>query len=148
MTLEKHPVSLHAFSLVHFFERFSYYGILSILVLYLSSKLNFSDTKTYAVLGVYGALTYATPLIGGYVADRFIGFYAALFMGLSFILIGHMSIFTTQFSNFGELGLFLGLGCVVTGSGFYKSNMNALIGNLYDKEDRLKDSAYTIFYVY
>lgn len=148
MTLGKHPLSLHSFSLVHFFERFSYYGILSLLVLYLSSKLNFSDAKSYAVLGVYGTLTYATPLIGGYIADRFIGFYAALWMGLSFMLLGHLSIFGTQFSSFGELGLFLGLGCVVTGSGFYKSNMNALIGNLYEKEDILKDAAYTIFYVY
>jgi len=148
MTLGKHPLSLHAFSTVHFFERFSYYGILSLLVLYLSTKLNFSDARSYAVLGVYGTLTYATPLIGGYIADRFIGFYTALWMGLSFILLGHLSIFSTQFSSFGELGLFLGLGCVVTGSGFYKSNMNALIGNLYEKEDILKDAAYTIFYVY
>lgn len=148
MTLGKHPFSLHAFSTVHFFERFSYYGILSLLVLYLSTKLNFSDARSYAVLGVYGTLTYATPLIGGYIADRFIGFYAALWMGLSFILLGHLSIFSTQFSSLGELGLFLGLGCVVTGSGFYKSNMNALIGNLYEKDDILKDAAYTIFYVY
>ena len=148
MTLGQHPISLHAFSTVHFFERFSYYGILSLLVLYLSTKLNFSDARSYAILGVYGTLTYATPLIGGYIADRFIGFYAALWMGLSFILLGHFSIFCTQFSSLGELGLFLGLGCVVTGSGFYKSNMNALIGNLYEKEDVLKDAAYTIFYVY
>ena len=148
MTIGKHPLSLHSFSLVHFFERFSYYGILSLLVLYLSSKLNFTDARSYAILGVYGTLTYATPLIGGYIADRFIGFYAALWMGLSFILLGHFSIFSTQFSTLGELGLFLGLGCVVTGSGFYKSNMNALIGNLYEKDDILKDAAYTIFYVY
>mgnify|MGYP003951237765 CR=1 FL=1 len=148
MTIGKHPLSLHAFSTVHFFERFSYYGILSLLVLYLSTKLNFSDARSYAIFGVYGTLTYATPLIGGYIADRFIGFYAALWMGLSFILLGHLSIFGTQFSSFGELGLFLGLGCVVTGSGFYKSNMNALIGNLYTKDDILKDAAYTIFYVY
>jgi len=148
MTIGPHPVSLHAFSLVHFFERFSYYGILSLLVLYLSSKLNFSDARSYAVLGVYGTLTYATPIIGGYIADRFVGFYVALWVGLSFILLGHLSIFSTQYSSFGELGLFLGLGCVVTGSGFYKSNMNALIGNLYKKEDILKDAAYTIFYVY
>ncbi|HBN23238.1 MAG TPA: hypothetical protein DD412_08390 [Holosporales bacterium] len=148
MTIGKHPLSLHTFSLVHFFERFSYYGILSLLVLYLSTKLNFSDARSYAILGVYGTLTYATPVIGGYIADRFIGFYAALWFGLSFILLGHLSIFSTQFSSFGELGLFFGLGCVVTGSGFYKSNMNALIGNLYDKENILKDAAYTIFYVY
>ncbi len=148
MTLGKHPLSLHAFSTVHFFERFSYYGILSLLVLYLSSKLNFSDARSYAILGVYGTLTYATPLIGGYIADRFIGFYAALWLGLSFIFLGHLSILLTQYSSFGEMGLFLGLGCVVTGSGFYKSNMNALIGNLYKKEDVLKDAAYTIFYVY
>ena len=137
MIIGKHPLSLHSFSLVHFFERFSYYGILSLLVLYLSTKLNFTDARSYAILGVYGTLTYATPLIGGYIADRFIGFYAALWFGLSFILLGHLSIFSTQFSSLGELGLFLGLGCVVTGSGFYKSNMNALIGNLYKKEDIL-----------
>ena len=148
MIIGKHPLSLHTFSLVHFFERFSYYGILSLLVLYFSTKLNFSDARSYAILGVYGTLTYATPVIGGYIADRFIGFYAALWFGLSFILLGHLSIFSTQFSSFGELGLFFGLGCVVTGSGFYKSNMNALIGNLYDKENILKDAAYTIFYVY
>ena len=131
MTLGKHPLSLHAFSLVHFFERFSYYGVLSLLVLYLSSKLNFSDAKSYTILGVYGTLTYATPLLGGYIADRFIGFYTALWVGLSFILLGHISIFSTHVSSLGEMGLFLGLGCIVTGSGFYKSNMNALIGNLY-----------------
>ena len=148
MSVAKHPLSLHVFSLVHFFERFSYYGILSLLVLYLTSKLQFTDAQSYTLLGVYGTLTYATPLLGGYIADRFIGFYAALWFGLIFIVFGHLSIFVTYFSPFGEVGLFLGLGLVVTGSGFYKSNMNALIGNLYDKENILKDAAYTVFYVY
>ena len=141
MTVGQHPLSLHAFSLVHFFERFSYYGILSLLVLYLTAQLQFTDAQSYTLLGVYGTLTYATPLFGGYIADRFIGFYAALWFGLIFIVLGHLSIFATYFFPFGELVLFLGLGLVVTGSGFYKSNMNALIGNLYDKEDILKDAA-------
>lgn len=144
MTIGNHPLSLHVYSIVHFFERFSYYGILSLLVLYLSTKLNFSDARSYAVMGVYGTLTYATPLLGGYIADKFIGFYAALWVGLSFIMMGHLSIYGVQ----SELGLFLGLGLVATGSGFYKSNMNALIGNLYGKDSLLKDAAYTIFYVY
>ena len=144
MTLGKHPLSLHAFSLVHFFERFSYYGILSILLLFLTQKLGFSDARSYAILGVYGTLTYATPLLGGYIADKFIGFYASLWIGLSLILLGHLSIFSFQ----NDFGLFLGLGLVVTGSGFYKSNMNGLIGNLYKHNKILKDSGYTIFYVY
>ena len=85
MTIGKHPLSLHTFSLVHFFERFSYYGILSLLVLYFSTKLNFSDARSYAILGVYGTLTYAPPLIGGYIADRFIGVERQLEMPLTTI---------------------------------------------------------------
>ena len=144
LKIKRHPPSLHCFSIVHFFERFSYYGIKSLLLLYLATQLKFSDAKSYTVFGVYATLTYATSLLGGYVADKFIGFYAALWAELLFIMAGHASIFFTGT----EIGFFLGLGLVATGSGLYKSNMNALIGNLYDKESLLKDSAYTIFFVY
>lgn len=144
MATSRHPQALHWFSTVHFFERFSYYGIKSLLLLYLTTKLDFSDAKSYAVFGVFGTLTYATPLVGGYVADKMIGFYASLWAGLIFVLIGHVSIFVAQTN----IGLFLGLGLIAIGSGLYKSNMNVLIGNLYDKASPLKDAAYTIFYVY
>ncbi len=144
MSQHKHPLALHWFCTVHFCERFSYYGIQSLLLLYLIDHLNFSDAKSYAIFGVYGALTYLTPLLGGYIADKLAGFYATIWLGLMFIIVGHGTIFFASDNT----GFFLGLGLISTGSGFYKSNMNALIGNLYDKMSPLKDSAYTIFYTY
>ena len=144
MMTTKHPRNLHWFSIVQFFERFSYYGIKSLLILYLVQHLHYSDDKSYAIFGVFGAITYALPLLGGYLADKYLGFYRAICIGCAIILCGHLCIFS--FSS--DIGFYLGLGLVAMGTGFYKSNMTAFIGTLYAKEDPRKDSAYTIFYIY
>jgi POT family proton-dependent oligopeptide transporter len=112
----------------------------AILVLYLTSKFwGMSDTQAYLTYGSYVAFVYMTPLIGGYVADRFLGHVTSVKYGCIFILIGHLLLSL-------DSSFFLGLGFVVVGTGFFKSAMNVNIGNLYSNND-LKDSAYTLFYM-
>ena len=75
MSKRTHPFALHIFSMAQFFERFSYYGIRSLLILYMVTHLNYSDEKSYIIFGVYATLSYALPVIGGYLADKHIGYY-------------------------------------------------------------------------
>lgn len=141
LTHKKHPVGIWYLFAVEVWERFSYYGMRAILVLYLVNYLGFSDTSAYVLYGAYAAIVYMTPVLGAFLADSYLGTKRSLKLGAFIIAIGHILMFAIP--DF----IHLGLSAIAIGTGFFKANMQNLLGLLYDKEDPRKDVGYTIFYM-
>ena len=147
-----HPKGLAVLFATEMWERFNYYGMRAILVLFLTKALLFDKAFASNIYGSYTSLVYLTPLLGGYVADRYWGnqrsiIAGGLLMALGeFVLFFCASIYQTS-SELSTLLFFTGLGFMITGNGFFKPNISALVGQLYPKGDRRTDSAYTIFYM-
>ncbi len=145
-----HPKALFTLFFAEMWERFSFYGMRALLILYMTKELfdqmiqNEADTRAYGIYGAYNALLYAAPVIGGMVADRIMGFRKAVIMGGIFMAVG-------QFTLAGTIGnetfFFIGLGFLTVGNGFFKPNISSFLGTFYDKNDKRKDSAFTIFYM-
>ncbi len=126
-------------------ERFSYYGMRAFLVLFLvSSAGGFGWTKEEAsrLYGLYGWAVYMTPLLGGYLADRVLGTHRALIVGGTLISAGHFCLALP-----GKMTFFFGLGLIVLGTGFFKSNISTMVGQLYRERDPRRDAGFTIFYM-
>lgn len=136
-------------------ERFNYYGMRAVLILFMTKALLFSDSFASNLYGSYTGLVYLTPLIGGYVADRFWGNKRSIIIGGLLMAIGEFILFFCgslyesggQQSSLSTLLFFSGLGFMITGNGFFKPNISSLVGQLYPKGDRRIDAAYTIFYM-
>jgi len=147
-----HPKGLAVLFATEMWERFNYYGMRAILVLFLTKALLFDKAFASNLYGSYTSLVYLTPLLGGYIADRYWGnqrsiIAGGLLMALGeFVLFFCASIYQTS-SELSTLLFFTGLGLMITGNGFFKPNISALVGQLYPKGDRRTDSAYTIFYM-
>jgi POT family proton-dependent oligopeptide transporter len=141
----KQPKGLYLLFNVEMWERFSYYGMRAFLFLFLISTVGgFGWTKERAGLlyGFYTGLVYFTPLLGGYLADRFLGTHRAILIGSVLIAAGHFCLAVTSKPMF-----FLGLGLIILGTGFHKSNISTMVGQLYTENDRRRDAAFTIFYM-
>ena len=140
--IRQNPKGLWVLCGVEIWERFSYFGMRAILILFLTSKFwGMSDTQAYLTYGSYVAFVYMAPLIGGYISDTYLGHTTSVKYGCIFMMLGHLLLSLDMF-------FFLGLGFIVVGTGFFKSAMTVNIGELYSKENRhLKDSAYTLFYM-
>jgi POT family proton-dependent oligopeptide transporter len=121
-------------------ERFSYYGMRALLVLYLVNSLNYSESDALHIYAVYTGLVYLTPLIGGYLADRFLGAQKSIFIGGLTMMIGH---FLMAFPDY----LYLAIGMLIIGNGYFKPNISSLLGRLYKSNDLRRDSGFSIFYV-
>jgi POT family proton-dependent oligopeptide transporter len=147
-----HPKGLYVLFATEMWERFNYYGMRAILVLFMTKALLFSDAFASNLYGSYTGLVYLTPLIGGYVADRFWGNKRSIIVGGLIMAIGEFllffcgSIYSTS-SSLSTLLFFSGLGFMIAGNGFFKPNISSLVGQLYPKGDRRIDAAYTIFYM-
>lgn len=141
--MRSHPTGLYILSFAEMWERFSFYGMRALLILYLTSQLNYADEKSYVIFGVYATLIWAAPVLGGYIADKILGFQRAILLGSLIILSGHLCIAFLP----GEAFFYLGLGLVVSGTGFFKSNVSSMIGALYQKDDPKREVGFTIFYV-
>lgn len=122
-------------------EFFSYYGMQAILILYLTQKLNFSDAKAYAVYSGFTSLMYVTPIIGGWLADRYCGYRYAALWGSVLIILGHLSL------SFATGGLYAGLTFLILGIGLFKSNTICLIGDCYPDDTAGRSMAFTWYYV-
>ena len=142
-TILGHPRGLFVLSFAELFERFSYYGMRSLLILYMVSQLKYADERAYGIYGIYAALVYASPLIGGYLADKAIGFRRAIIIGSLVIASGHLCMALP----FGQAFFYTGLGLIIAGTGLFKSNVSALVGMLYKKDDQRRDAGYTLFYL-
>lgn len=146
--MAKHPKGLYLLFATEMWERFSYYGMRALLVLYLTESLlngglGFSDQNASLLYGVFTGLVYFTPLIGGWLADNYIGQRRAIAIGAITMMMGQFCLFYETSLTF----LYLGLSLLIIGNGFFKPNISVIVGNLYEQGDARKDSAYTIFYM-
>ncbi|BDA78711.1 MFS transporter [Leptospira kobayashii] len=141
-TIDKHPKGLPSLFLTEMWERMSYYGMRALLVLYLVKELHFSDEDAGQVYGLYTSLVYLTPVLGGYIADKYWGYKKAIYTGSFLMLLGHLSLAVPNLNFF-----YLGLGLIIFGNGFFKPNMSTLVGKLYKEKPGLRDSGFTIFYM-
>ncbi|MBL0169133.1 MAG: peptide MFS transporter [Gemmatimonadaceae bacterium] len=137
-----HPRGLGLLFLTEMWERFSYYGMRALLVLYLVNKLEWDTARAAGLYGTYTMLVYLTPMIGGYLADRFIGTHRSLVIGGFVIASGH---FVLAFP--GMTAFYTGLGLVIIGTGFFKANVSTMVGQLYHEGDTRRDSGFTLFYM-
>jgi POT family proton-dependent oligopeptide transporter len=144
---ETHPKALVVLFFTEMWERFSYYGMRALLTLYLIEEvskggLGWSSAEAGQLYGIYTGLVYLTPLLGGILADKYLGNRYAIFIGGSLMALGHASLALDSLPTF-----YLGLGLLILGNGFFKPNISSMVGQLYSKDSPLKDSAYTIFYM-
>ena len=137
-----HPKALFYLFFVELWERFSYYGMRALLILYLTKAFGFSDDKAYGIYGAYGALVYATPVLGGLIADRFLGLRKSIMLGAVLMAMGHFAMAFPQ-----QPVLYIALGFLIVGNGFFKPNISSLVGKLYPDGDPRRDSAFTLFYM-
>lgn len=138
----KQPSGLYVLFLTELWERFGFYCVQSLLVLFLTKAYHFSDTQTYATFAAFSALIYATPVIGGYIADKWIGYQRAIIVGSVLYIIGYFALATTSRSLF-----YFALAFLVAGNGFFKGCVSTLLGTLYQKNDPRRDGGFTIFYM-
>jgi POT family proton-dependent oligopeptide transporter len=131
-------------------ERFSYYGMRALLILYLVGHWNFNDAKANLIYGAYTSLVYITPVLGGYLADRYLGQRRAVLFGAILLTCGHflMAFEGTGGQSDPTINIFwLALSFIIVGSGFLKANISVIVGQLYPRTDVRRDGAYTIFYM-
>lgn len=144
-----HPVGLFVLFFTEMWERFSYYGMRALLVLYLISEvisdnpgLGWSSGEAGELYGTYTMLVYITPILGGIIADKLLGYRKAIMVGAVLMTLGHVSLAFEPMPAF-----YLGLGLLIIGNGFFKPNISSIVGQLYtEKTKDKKDSGYTIFY--
>ncbi|MES2068862.1 MAG: peptide MFS transporter [Pseudomonadota bacterium] len=137
---ERHPPALPVLFFTEMWERFSYYGMRALLVLYLVNAVGYTRSDALALYATYTGLVYLSPLLGGYLADRYFGRRKAILIGGITMAIGH---FTMAF----EPLLHLSLGLLIIGNGFFKPNISTLLGSLYRENDPRRDGGFTIFYM-
>ncbi|HEX7830120.1 MAG TPA: peptide MFS transporter [Thermoanaerobaculia bacterium] len=142
-----HPRGLATLFFTEMWERFSYYGMRALLVLYMVGStqqpgLNFSTAKATQIYGLYTMLVYLSGIPGGFIADRFIGHYRAVLFGGVIIAAGHFSMAIQGLPFF-----YLGLGLIVIGTGLLKPNVSTMVGTLYRREDPRRDAGFSIFYM-
>ena len=145
-----HPRGLFVLFFVEMWERFSYYGMRALLIFYLVKHWLFSDAQSSLIYGAYTALVYITPVIGGYVADRWLGQRKAVQYGAVLLTFGHlmMAVEGAGGQDSPAIGIFwLALAFIIVGSGFLKANIAVIVGQLYPRTDARRDPAYTIFYM-
>jgi POT family proton-dependent oligopeptide transporter len=146
-----HPKGLYLLFFTEMWERFSYYGMRAIFTLFMVNALMFDKSLSSTIYGNYTGLVYLTPLIGGYVADRYWGNRRSIFVGGVMMAIGQFFMFLAG-SFYTEVGfattmMFTGLGFLIFGNGFFKPNISTMVGQLYPEGDKRVDAAFTIFYM-
>lgn len=142
-----HPRGLSTLFFTEMWERFSYYGMRALLVLFMvaataNGGLGFDDVTATAIYGIYTAAVYVTPLPGGWIADRLLGAQRAVWYGGIIIMLGHFTLAIPAVPTF-----YLGLIFVVIGTGLLKPNISAIVGELYQDNGHKRDAGYTIFYM-
>ena len=149
-TILGHPPGLFVLFFAEMWERFSYYGMRALLILYLTKHFLFTDDRAYITYGAYTSLVYITPIVGGWLADLYLGQRKAVLYGAILLIIGHLLMgfegsggadsFYLQFT-------YLALSFIIVGSGFLKANISVIVGALYPRDDPRRDPAFTIFYI-
>ena len=146
-----HPKGLYILFVTEMWERFSYYGMRAIFVLFLTKALLFDKAMGSEIYGSYTGLVYLTPLLGGYMADRYWGNRKSIIIGGIMMAIGQFFMFLSgsfyENVEFAKVIMLTGLTFLIFGNGFFKPNISTMVGQLYPKGDKRIDSAFTIFYM-
>ena len=144
-----HPAGLFVLFFTEMWERFSFYGMRVLLVNFLTMAVigynpgwEWTAANAGALFGTYAGLLYLTPILGGLIADKFTGYRTAVLIGALIMTLGHASMALET-----EASLYIGLGLLVIGTGFFKPNITSIISEMYKKNPEKKDGAYTIFYM-
>lgn len=154
-----HPRGLVILFLTEMWERFSFYGMKALLIFYLVKYHLFADDAGNLIVGSYAAMVYAMPVIGGYIADKYLGFKKAVIFGAILLVLGHagmayegnaatqMASGEIQRDGFALQVFFFSLSLIVLGVGFLKANISSIVGELYETNDPRRDGGFTIFYM-
>lgn len=155
---EKHPKALYTLFATEMWERFSYYGMRALLTLYLTAELanggfGLDREDSLAIYAIFTGLVYLTPILGGWVADNFLGKRKTVYIGGLVMAVGQFLLASSAFMSHTldvETRLLMfnfGLGVLIIGNGFFKPNISTIVGDFYDDNDPRKDSAFNIFYM-
>ncbi|MAM17934.1 MAG: oligopeptide:H+ symporter [Bacteroidota bacterium] len=152
---KSHPKALFVLFFAEMWERFSYYGMRALLVLYMTKVLfidlaqNVAESQAYGIYGSYTAMVYLFPVIGGLVADRLLGFKKTIIWGGILMALGHFTLALQGIENLeGNMPFFFAaLSLIIVGNGFFKPNISSFLGTFYETDDPRKDGAFSIFYM-
>ena len=147
-----HPKGLYVLFFAEMWERFSYYGMRALLIFYLTQHWLYNDEKASVIYGAYTALVYIAPVLGGYLADKYLGQRKAVLFGAVLLTIGHFLMAFEGEAGAGQANpmidvFWAALAFIIVGSGFLKANISVIVGQLYPRTDVRRDGAYTIFYM-
>ncbi len=137
-----HPRGLYVLFSAEMWERFCYYTMRGLLTLYLIKALGQGDVQAFAIYGAYTALVYAAPVLGGQIADKLLGYRRAVILGGVMMAVGEFMICLGF-----EDAMYMGMGVIIVGNGYFKANISSIVGKLYDEGDPRRDSGFTIFYM-
>ena len=142
MNSHKHPISLPIFFSTEMWERYGFYVIQTLLALFLVYHYHLSDAVTYSTVGTFTALTYISPIIGGVIADKWIGQKNAVLLGAMILLLNYVLLALSSTILF----LYITLGGIAVGTGLLKPNISSLLGRQYAEQSELRDKGFVIFY--
>ena len=148
-----HPRALFTLFFAELWERFSFYGMRAFLILYMTSELfnkiaqGEADARAYGIYGAFNGLLYAAPILGGMIADKVFGFRRAIITGGLMMAAAQFMLAYNAWTGNHEMLFFFALGLLAIGNGFFKPNISSFLGTFYDRNDKRKDSAFTIFYM-
>ena len=137
-----HPNGLYILFFSEMWERFCYYGMRVLLTLYLVKSLMKGDAEATLIYGAYTGLVYAAAVLGGRLADRYLGYRLAIMIGAVLMALGEFMILGGN-----ETWLLIGMGAIIVGNGYFKANISTIVGKLYEENDPRRDSGFTIFYI-
>lgn len=137
-----HPKALYMLFFTEMWERFTFYGMRALLILFMTSQLFYPDAKANHIYGSYQALVYAMPLFGGMLADRLLGFRRSIVFGGIVMALGSFVMAIPS-----EVAFYVGMGFIVVGNGFFKPNISSIVGRLYTENDPRRDSGFSLFYM-
>lgn len=147
VTKNGHPKGLYMLFMVEMWERFNYYGMRALLSLFMiSTVIGFTKATSSRIYGMFTALVYLTPVLGGYLADRYIGKRHSITIGAILMALGQFTLASYEIIN-PILALGTGLVLIIIGNGFFKPNISSIVGELYEPNDPRRDSGFTIFYM-
>ena len=139
---EKHPKGLMTLFFSEMWERFCYYGMRTLLTLFLVKSLMMGDSEASLIYGAYTGLVYAAPILGGRMADKYLGYRYAVMLGAVLMAIGEFLILGNNKNM-----MLIGMGALIIGNGYFKANISTIVGKLYKDNDPRRDSGFTIFYI-
>ncbi len=149
---KNHPPALPVLFMSEMWERFCYYGMRTLLTLFLVKSLLKGDAEASLMYGAYTGLVYAAPVLGGRMADQFLGYRYAILMGAILMSIGEFTLLGgTELFGFDMVlrnhFVLIGMGAIIVGNGYFKANISTIVGKLYKENDPRRDSGFTIFYI-